>query len=538
MGSPERWPQQLRTLISPLLVSRLPFLILWGLDLVMLYNEAYALLIGDKHPSALGRPAREVFPEIWDVIGPMFERVLRGESTSSEDQLLKLQRHGFPEECYFTFSYSPIRDEHGQITGVLTLAVLETTQTVLSQRRLRLLREIGGQVPMLAAGKNVEEICKWSVETITSDVFDISFALLYLLKPDQKRATLCASAGLGGAAAPKTIDWGRDNSSLFWPIREVIDARTPSTAALPSELSLVSPWGLPLDSAYVMPINSADGPVAVLIAGLSPHLPFDLSYRGFLESISADLGIALSNARNYQVLEETRERLSIATTAAEFGVFDWDADSDSNTHDQRFSEIFGLAAGNAGMTFEQFSSMMEPDDRAAYRKTLAAALQDGSLHSAMRFRRPDGQWRWMEIHGKTIPASGDHGRRIIGVVRDITERKHDEDRLRASEARYRTLVDASPDGILINRDNRVVFANRAFTEMIGAQAYTELLGRDPFEFLHPDFHPALRERITRLLDTGEPNPPLEQKLIRLDGKSSMSKRSAPSTTLLKAGRCS
>ena len=87
----------------------------------MLYNDAYAPLIGSKHPKALGQRGADCFPEIWDIIGPMLAGVReRSESTWSDDRLLLLERHGFPEECYFTFSYSPIRDESGAIAGVFT----------------------------------------------------------------------------------------------------------------------------------------------------------------------------------------------------------------------------------------------------------------------------------------------------------------------------------------------------------------------------------------------------------------------------------
>ena len=128
LGSPEAWPQSLRTIVSTCLNSRFPILVWWGPDLVMLYNDAYVALIGAKHPHALGRSGREVFPEIWDIIGPMLRAVLtRGEATWSEHQLLLLERHGYSEECYFTFSYSPIRAESGAIGGVFTALGSHTT---------------------------------------------------------------------------------------------------------------------------------------------------------------------------------------------------------------------------------------------------------------------------------------------------------------------------------------------------------------------------------------------------------------------------
>src|ERR1700750_734354 len=110
IGVPESWPQALRTAVSVCLSSRFPLLIWWGPELVLLYNDDYRSVLGAKDATALGRPGKEVWHEIWDVIGPMLEGVYeRGESTWSDDQLLVLERGGYVEEAYFTFSYSPIR---------------------------------------------------------------------------------------------------------------------------------------------------------------------------------------------------------------------------------------------------------------------------------------------------------------------------------------------------------------------------------------------------------------------------------------------
>src|SRR6476620_9231449 len=142
LGPVSSWPQSLRTSVSTCLNSRFAILIWWGPDLVMLYNDAYRDIIQAKHPAALGRPGRECWPEIWSTIMPMLEGVLqRGEATWSNDLLLPLERNGYPEECYFTFSYSPIRDESGGIGGVFT-PVAETTDRLIAERRSNTLREL------------------------------------------------------------------------------------------------------------------------------------------------------------------------------------------------------------------------------------------------------------------------------------------------------------------------------------------------------------------------------------------------------------
>jgi hypothetical protein len=119
LGRADRWPQSLRTAVDLLLDSLYPMFVFWGPSLVKIYNDGYRPIAGAKHPWALGRPAREVWPEIWDTIGPMVSAVMeRGEATWSDDLPLFMQRRGFAEEVYFTFSYSPVRDEAGRVAGL------------------------------------------------------------------------------------------------------------------------------------------------------------------------------------------------------------------------------------------------------------------------------------------------------------------------------------------------------------------------------------------------------------------------------------
>ena len=122
LGPTEDWPQSLRTSISTCLDCAFPILVWWGPQLVMLYNDEYRTILGsEKHPFAFGTPGRKVWPEIWHVIGPMLAQVMAsGEATRSRDLLLVMDRHGYDEESYFSFSYSPIRDESGGIGGIFT----------------------------------------------------------------------------------------------------------------------------------------------------------------------------------------------------------------------------------------------------------------------------------------------------------------------------------------------------------------------------------------------------------------------------------
>ncbi|OYZ17083.1 MAG: hypothetical protein B7Y35_00415 [Sphingomonadales bacterium 28-64-96] len=140
IGHPDTWPQALRTAVRMILPSKHLMFIAWGPELAFLYNDACRPVYGNKHPWALGRPFREVWSEVWEQITPLVESALGGEATWSEDLPLTIERNGYPEEWWFTFSYSPLRDDSGEIAGVFCSAA-ETTDRVLAERRLVAERE-------------------------------------------------------------------------------------------------------------------------------------------------------------------------------------------------------------------------------------------------------------------------------------------------------------------------------------------------------------------------------------------------------------
>ncbi|MEN3278827.1 MAG: hypothetical protein V7631_4617, partial [Massilia sp.] len=133
LGDPSGWPQALRTVVSLMLGSKFPMFCAWGKELGFLYNEPYRQILGDKHPASMGAPFFEIWSEIWDDIHPFIERALGGEATYMDKLPLLMNRHGYDEQTWFTFSYSPVRDESGQVAGVYC-ACVEVTGQVLAER--------------------------------------------------------------------------------------------------------------------------------------------------------------------------------------------------------------------------------------------------------------------------------------------------------------------------------------------------------------------------------------------------------------------
>ena len=207
VGPIASWPQSLKTVVRIMLDSRYAMWLGWGPDFTFFYNDAYARMsLGPKHPWALGRSARDVWSEIWDDIGPRAESVVRtGRATWDERLLLILERNGFPEETYHTFSYSPVPNDFGTIGGMLCV-VTEDTERTIGERRLRTLRELAARTT--ADVMSVEGACQTAVQILEQNPYDLPFTLLYQLDADKRRANLVGCSGLSSAnsACPQMID--------------------------------------------------------------------------------------------------------------------------------------------------------------------------------------------------------------------------------------------------------------------------------------------------------------------------------------------
>lgn len=180
LGPMVAWPQSLRTSLSICLACDFPILVWWGPDQVLLYNDAYAPVLGSKHPAAMGAIGREVWADVWSVVGPMLEQVARtGRAVKAEDLLLLMNRHGYDEEAYFSFSYSPIADESGDVGGIFT-PVIETTEKVIGQRRIERLRRLGSE----AHADTLADACRAIAATLEGTPEDLPFGLLYTLDGD------------------------------------------------------------------------------------------------------------------------------------------------------------------------------------------------------------------------------------------------------------------------------------------------------------------------------------------------------------------
>ncbi|MFY0566873.1 ATP-binding protein [Archangium lansingense] len=313
LGPVEGWSPSLRSAVSICLTSRFPIVLYCGPELLVLYNDACIPIFGRKHPMALGQPSREVWSEIWHIIGPMQLGVLAtGKATWSDDLLLVIDRAGYPEETYFTFSYSPIGLETGRVEGIF-VAVNFSTERVIGERRLRTLRELAEHV---GEARSPEEACRQAARTFSANPADVPFALMYQLDEQRTQATLVGASGLeeGGAASPRKVSL-EEADAHGWPLARVAATGRMEVVSHVRELFGDLPGGLWNESphtAVLLPISQPGqkAPYGVLVTGVSPRLGLDECYWTFFKLATGHVASAVVNAQAYEAERRRAEQLA------------------------------------------------------------------------------------------------------------------------------------------------------------------------------------------------------------------------------------
>jgi len=313
LGDIQNWPQSLKSAVRIILNSRYPMFVWWGPELINLYNDPYRAFLGSKHPEALGKSAREVWAEIWEQIGPRTDAVLlRGESTFDQALLLLMERHRYVEETYFTFSYSPVPEDNGKITG-LFCAVTEVTQQIIGERRLALLREIAAA---MAECRTPSRVCEAAARSLSSARRDLPFSLIYLRDNDSATLRRAGEAGIAAdhPAAPASISLADDEDSV-WPVRQVMESgEAVLIEDLPARFKNLphGEWNSPPHCAVLLPIarQGQSQPAGVFVAGLNPYRKFGDEFKGFLSLLSNQIAGALANAVAYEAERKRAEALA------------------------------------------------------------------------------------------------------------------------------------------------------------------------------------------------------------------------------------
>jgi len=322
LGPPDGWPRALKTVLRMMLDSRYAMWLAWGPEMTFFCNDAYLPTLGLKREWALGARSERVWAEVWDAAYSRIRHVLgTGEATWDEGLLLFLERSGFPEETYHTFSYSPVHDDELRVNGMWCV-VTEVTDRVIGERRLRVLKDLATRT---VGVEQQDDVARRSCEVLSDYPLDLPFTALYLTEPGGQWARRAGCTGplahdaageashRGAAEAlPERLDLVDPPDG--WPLRALVDGAPaqdlPSMAALGVSLRLPE-WPEPLERAVLLPLKSAGRePAGFLLAGVSPRRPLDEAYRSFLNLVAGQLAAALADASAYEAERRRAEELA------------------------------------------------------------------------------------------------------------------------------------------------------------------------------------------------------------------------------------
>ncbi len=332
LGPVERWSPTLRTLVGLCLTSQAPTMVVWGPEHIQLYNDALAQMIGPKHPGALGRPYAETFAEIWDDLqGPLLRKVYEdGESVYVEDSPVFFHRRVPNEEMFWTFSWSPVRDDEGQIAGAFHPAA-DVTGRVVLERRLRLLRDLASSA---GQATTVQDCLERAALVLSAAPEDVPFCAFYVPEIGHEAgvptaAHLAAACGIRMPAAVLPVEVDLVPSSFSrWPLTAAAET---GEAQVVDDLDLSgvefdgAAWPETPSAAVVLPIARPDrpAPAALLVAGVSPRRAVDAEHLDFLRLLAGQLATALSTARlfeNQHRVALTLQRSMLPQSGGVFGL--------------------------------------------------------------------------------------------------------------------------------------------------------------------------------------------------------------------------
>jgi PAS domain S-box-containing protein len=413
LGIPQLWPQSLKTTLSIILNSRVPHFLFWGPDLICFYNDPFRPSLGNegKHPSILGAQGKDGWSDIWDIIKPWIDNVLNNrQAIWLEDQLVPFYRNGKIEDIYWTFCYSPVKDESGKPAGVF-VTCNETTGSVLaykkaeaSERKLSLIISEAPVAISIFRGPD------YSVEIVNAKALEL---------------------------------WDRKQEDVInKPILEVM-----------SELEGQGIKGL-LDNVYKTgtPFSAIALPVNILRKGKLESAYVNFNYEPLYDaSGNIDGLMTVGMEVTEQVLarkkiEENEKRLHVIIAGSELGDWELNLKTKEVRYSDRYLEIMGHKPKH-DLTHYELYRQIHADDIIIRETAFEEAILTGTLNLSIRIILNDQSLRWVHIRGKVFYDELNNPDRIIGTLRDITEEKNQQQILQESERRFRLLADSMPQHV-------------------------------------------------------------------------------------------
>jgi len=438
LGALEGWPQDLRAVVNLVLCSSFPMVLLWGSELLFIYNDAYGVLAADKHPKALGRSNREVWPEVWEFQKPIFEGVMaRGETVHLADQLFRIARRGCLEDAYFTLSYSPIHTEGGRIGGTLVV-LTETTERVVAARQLHESNQ--ALAKQLEERKRVLELARSNKAAAWNRQIEID--------------AYYQNAPLGLCVIDRHLRYKRINERLAALNGIPVAAHLGRTIheVLPEIADRIEPL-------IRRVIETGEPILGMEFEGSNPSRPGELlsclvnwlpikDLRGEVSAVAIMVEDITERKRAEEELREREERVTHALQATQEGVWDWNVETNAVFYSPRWKEMLGYSEEEIEPHISAWERLLHPDDNARARQLVDAVLR-GEREYEMEFRLQHKDGHYLDILSRGFPIRREPlGSivRIVGTHFDLTERMQAEEKLRRSEERLRLVLDASAMG--------------------------------------------------------------------------------------------
>jgi PAS domain S-box-containing protein len=463
LGAPEAWPQALKTLVGVMLGSKQPMFIAWGDDLTLLYNDSYAEILAGKHPAAMGQPFLDVWAEISSDLRPIVSQTLSGVPVHMDDITLIMERRGYPEETHFSFSYTPVRGEDGNVAGFICPCT-ETTQHVMAERRRssdnerqrRLFERAPGFITILSGPEHVFEFV------------NESYSRLFGERQFVGRTVREVFPDLEGQGFFELLDQVYVTKERYVAHHVPLQFQVADGAPLDHRF---------LDFIYEPVIDDSGQATGIFCEG-----------HDVTEQVAAQAALRASEERYRQIVEG----------AEDFAIITQDENGIIRSWNRGAERLTGFAEHEA--VGQPSSIFFTEDDKAAGipDHEMNRARENGRFVNERWHRRKDG-WRfWGSGLMMSVPGGG-----FLKMFRDRTAEHQAEAALRESEEQFRAFAQAVPNHVWTSpADGMLDWFNDRVLEYSGKTA-EELRGSRWTGLLHPDDVPATLEAWSRSLAGGD-----------------------------------
>ena len=564
LGEPANWPSPLRQSVNMLLNTAFPILICWGTDYIQIYNDAFRPINGaTKHPQALGDSARNTYAEIWDTIGPMFQGVMEGTPVGFPDFLVKLDRNGYLEDCYFDFSYSPVCDDDGKSCGIRVICV-ETTSKMQALKELDAVNhELASANEEMAATNeelaSANEEMAATNEELASANEEMAATTEEITSTNEELAVINEELLQTQNMLSRTLDTLSESEQRFRNlvrdasvgivlllghemrvgIVNAAYARLLKRTAAELEGKLLFEMVPPEAENYFRPLIEGvrttgepvylyDAPYLVYTNGEAVSGYLDVIYQPFREGDGIITGVIAfcqdvtaqveAKQRLQQANEELTEkesRLKMAIAATNLGTWEYNLDNNDLYWSPECRAIYGIGPDEQP-TMELFSEHIHPEDREFVEKEIARCIANGSkgrydiIYRICRF--DDNATRWIKVQG-LIYGGGETPQRFIGTVLDISDRRQAEEQ----SAKLAAIITSSDDAIISKTLDSVITSwNAAAHQMFGYSA-DEMIGQTVHKLIPADRQDEENKIIERLRK-GERVEHFETQRVTRDGR--------------------